>query len=57
MTKPGPLDYGLAAHLARASSFSLVWSGITYDSKVPAPSRPLDSDNLAGNSVRSLRGG
>ena len=55
MTKPGPLDYGLAAHLARASSFSLVWSGITYDSKVPAPSRPLDSDNLAGNSVRSLR--
>ena len=28
MTKPGPLDYGLAAHLARASSILLIWSGI-----------------------------
>ena len=56
MTKQGPLDSDTQHILPECSQSRL--SGLaTYDAKVPAPHCPLDSDNLAGNSVRSLKGG
>ena len=56
MTKQGPLDSD-TQHILPGRSQSCLSGPATYDAKVPAPHRPLDSDNLAGNSLRSLKRG
>ena len=56
MTKQGPLDSD-TQHILPGCSQSRLSGLATYDVKVPAPHRPLDSDYLAGNSLRSLKRG
>ena len=56
MTKKGLLDSD-TQHILPGRSQSRLSGLATYDAKVPAPHRPPDSDNFAGNSIRSLKRG